>query len=733
MIRDRLVLWSPVAMGAGVLAYFAARFEPPAWAGLALVAAGALGVAAARPGPAEGSVRAGVRFALALLAAAGLGLAAAQWAAARAPPLETLPRRATIVTGTVRMVEHLPRGRRITLGRVRLEPGGVLRRRVRVRLRDTDPARIEEGDRIAVRALIRTPSAPFVPGGWDLQRGAFFAGFAGYGFALGPARVLAVRAPGAVAGAIERLRETILVRFRAALPGAPGAIAATLFTGEQTAIPEADREAFRASGLAHLLAVAGLHIGIVMGLVFGAARMALAAWEWGALRLAGKPIAALAALAAGGFYMVLTGMHVPIERSFAMACLVTTGVLAGRRAVSLRGLALAGATLVLLAPDEVPGVSFQMSFSAVLALIAGYEALRPWLRALRGDGSRWRRGAGHLVALALTSLLAGGASAPFAAYHFGRVQLWFVPANMVAVPLTALWVMPAGLIALALMPLHLEALALVPMGWGIRAILAVGRATSALPGAVTLVAALPGWSLAALALGMAWLGLERGRGRWFGLVGIVAGLAAPALTRPADVLVAGNGAMVALRSPAGVFVLRGRGGSRFATAQWATYFGARAVIRLGLDDVAAGGAIRCGANWCVLRGARGRVLVTAGAVPDWVGCVAAVVVAPVALGARAKVALGARAKVALGARGGFARGARGAVARGTPVPTGCAAPLRIDRRWLRRQGVTALWLNGDAVRVATERSMRGRRPWVARQSRRWKRRSFGLPFAAAGP
>jgi len=263
------------------------------------------------------------------------------------------------------------------------------------------------------------------------------------------------------------------------------------------------------------------------------------------------------------------------------------------------------------------------------------------------------------------------------------------------------------------------------MGWGIRAILAVAHATSALPAAVTPVAAMPGWGLAALALGMAWLGLERGRGRWIGLVGIAAGLAAPALVRPADVLVAGNGTMVALRSPAGVFVLRGRGGSRFAEEQWATYFGARGAIRLGLDGEVAGGTIRCGANWCVLRGARGRVVVTAGAVPAGVGCVAAVVVAPVALGARGQSALGARGQSVLGARG--------PVARPASVATRCPPPLRIGRRWQRRQGVTALWLARGAVRVATDRSMRGRRPWVARQARPWKQRSFGLPFATAGP
>ena len=152
--------------------------------------------------------------------------------------------------------------------------------------------------------------------------------------------------------------------------------------------------------------------------------------------------------------MLLTGMHVPIIRSFAMAALFTLALLAGRRAVSLRGLALAAATLMLLEPQQVPDVSFQMSFSAVLALISGYEALRPWLRRLDGARALLRRFAGLLVALALTSALAGTASAPFGAYHFGRVQIYFVIANMAAVPLTAFWVMPLGLLSLPLMPLR---------------------------------------------------------------------------------------------------------------------------------------------------------------------------------------------------------------------------------------------------------------------------------------
>ncbi len=205
-----------------------------------------------------------------------------------------------------------------------------------------------------------------------------------------------------------------------------------------------------------MLAVAGLHVGIVMGFALGLTRTALALSEQASLRWPCRQIAALAALAAGGAYMVLTGMHVPIVRSFAMACVFTLAVVAGRRGVSVRGLALAATALMLVSPQEVVGVSFQMSFSAVLALIAGYEALRPWLRRIHGTGAWHRRFGHHVVTLALTSALAGSASAPFAAFHFGRVQLYFVLSNMVAVPLTAMWVMPAGLISLALMPFGLE-------------------------------------------------------------------------------------------------------------------------------------------------------------------------------------------------------------------------------------------------------------------------------------
>ncbi len=674
--QGRLVLWLPVFMGTGVLLYFNLRIEPPAWAGLGIVLPAAL---------AAWLARGWTRAALLPIAALAAGFAAGQIGTLRALPPEALPYRAVIVTGRVAGVEILPQGRRVTVADARLDDTTTLRRRIRVRLRATDTADLRTGDTLRVRALLRPPSPPAYPGGWDLQRDAFFAGFAGYGFAIGPAERLVREPPVGFSAWMQGTREAIARRMQARLPGTEGAVAATLMTGVPSAIPEADREAFRASGLAHLLAVAGLHIGAVMGLAFALTRALLALSERTALFWPTKQVAAAAALAAGGFYMVLTGMHVPIVRSFAMASLVTLAALLGRRAVSLRGLALAAVALMVLEPQQVPGASFQMSFSAVLALIAGYEVLRPWLRKLRGDGVFWRRAAGHLVALALTSLLAGGASAPFGAYHFGRLQLYFVVANMIAVPITALWVMPLGLLSLALMPAGLEGPILDAMGWGIRAIVLIARDVTAWPLAVLPVRHMPGWGLAAVGCGLAWLGLWRtARLRLLGLLPLALGLGSPALVRPPDILMAADGKLIGVHAGNEMLIERTTGASRFTRNSWGQFWATSGEpARLPSQGPAGQGAIICTRDSCLIRPrpeAAAALLLRGRAPPD---CARAAVL------------------VSLDA------------ARGR-----CPGPALVDRVTARMQGAVAIWLEPTGVRIVPDRTLRGDRPWVPPLHRR---------------
>jgi competence protein ComEC len=671
--RGRFALWLPVFMGIGIVCYFALRSEPPLWLGMLVALPAVAGALLLRQHPLP-------RAAVMGLAAAGIGFTAAQFATARAPPAENLPTHATILTGTVRSVEALPEGRRITLEAARLDGAPPLTRWLRVRLRKGDAQEIDTGDTIRIRALLRPPAPPSYPGGWDLQRDAWFNGHGGSGYALGPIERIAEAVPTGPLRWVQRLREIIARHISAVVPGPAGAVSITLLTGVTSGIPPADHDAFRASGLAHLLAVAGLHIGIVMGWVLVFSRFAFAASEHASLYWPTKKLAALAALFAGGCYMVLTGMHVPIVRSFSMACLFTVAVLAGRRAVSLRGLALAATVLMLLEPEEVPGVSFQMSFSAVLALIAGYEVLRPMLHSLRGKGTWQRRFALHLTALALTSALAGTASAPFGAYHFGRIQIYFVIANMIAVPLTALWVMPAGLIGLALMPFGIDWLAWVPMGWGADAILWVARTTASWPAATFDVPHMPAWGLATTALGIAWLGLWRSRLRLIGVPVITLGLVSPMLDRPPDLMVSADARLIGVRAAGTVYLQQVSGASKFTRDAWLQYWAAGAPRTLPVDGTEADGAVACVKDACLLRpipGAKAALLVRGALHPD--GCAASSVIVS-------------------------AEPARGLCQRPWPA--------LVDRFTVWRYGATAIWLDGRHARIVTDRAWRGARPWV---------------------
>jgi competence protein ComEC len=632
-------------MGAAILLYFALPAEPPLWVGFAAVALAAAALAAGWRLPVA-------RFAAALTLAAALGFCRAELRTAAQPPFFTVPHGAVGMSGIVASIETLPDSRRLTLVQPRLDETAPKNRAVRIKLRPDDATPVHPGDSVDLYGMLFGPERPAYPGAWDSGRQDFFAGLGATGFALTPVRVTAAAPHDARLA--DSLRATIAATIAATLPVATGSIAITLLTGEESAIPSDERQNFITAGLAHILAVAGLHVGIVMGLVFGAARFLLTRSERLALRIPAKPVAAVLALAAGGGYAALTGAHLPILRSLAMAALVTAGVLAGRRAISLRGLALAASLILLTTPEAIIGASFQMSFSAVLALIAGYAALPPGLLHAPHPA---RRLAGHVAALALTSLLAGGASMPFAAFNFQQMQPYWVPANLIAVPLTALWIMPLGLLSLALMPLHLAALALLPMSWGIAVIVWVTGVIAAWPAALLRIPPLPGAAIVIIAAGLIMLCIFRTKPRLAGIPLIAFGIALACTARAPDVLVSSDATLLAVRSGPDMFLVREPKASNFVVSQWAALYPA-------LTQAA------CSAATCMV----GPVLFAAE--PPAACPPAALAISPEPL--------------------------RGACS-GIPV---------IDRVSVYENGATAAWLSSGGVRLRTDRAVQGDRPWV---------------------
>jgi competence protein ComEC len=370
----------------------------------------------------------------------------------------------------------------------------------------------------------------------------FFQGIGASGFARGAIKVIAspsAEGPWQRADAfVQRMRDAIDARIRAVLPGDRGAIAAMLINGRRDTIATNVYDALFVSGIGHVLSISGYHTAVVAGLIFFVVRALIPGL---ADRAPIKKWAAFAALMVTGFYLVLSGNQVATQRSFIMIAVVLLGVLFDRPTLTMRTLTVAAMLVLLFAPESVVHPSFQMSFAATLALIAGYERGAIKLRA-SADSSLGARaalwGVNEIVGLTVASLLAGVATTPYAAFHFHRIAPYGVLANLLAMPIVSAWVMPMGILGVLAMPFGLDAEFWRQMGYGIEWMDAVGLWVASLPGAFGRVTLFGTGPLLLATAGLLIVGLLKTPLRWSGLV--VAALAAAwaAFTPVPDVLVA---------------------------------------------------------------------------------------------------------------------------------------------------------------------------------------------------
>ncbi|MCJ2186207.1 ComEC/Rec2 family competence protein [Novosphingobium beihaiensis] len=459
-------------------------------------------------------------------------------------------------TGRILEREEQPaqgRGRLILAMR---EPDSARAIKVRVNLPLAEaPIRPEVGAVIRFRARLMPPAPPMLPGAYNFARTAWFSGLSATGTVLGTPEVIA---PGRGGGRFAALRAGLARHVRARLAPGEAGIAAALAAGDRGGIAEADAQAMRDAGLAHLLSISGLHVSAVIGAVYLLALRLLALSPWLALRVR-LPVAAAAAGALAGIgYTLLTGAEVPTVRSCIGALLVLAALALGREPLSLRMLAVAAVCVLLLWPESIAGPSFQMSFGAVLAIVALGTAA-PVRRFLEPrEEAAAARALRYLAMLLLTGVVIELALMPIGLYHFHRAGVYGALANVVAIPLTTFVVMPLTGVALVLD----LAGAGGPVWWlagkAIGLLLSIAHVIAARPGAVTVMPAMGGWAFLLFVAGGLWLGLWSGRIRLWGLVPAAAGALTLAAMAPPDVLVTGDGRHVGLVDPGGgrLFVLR---------------------------------------------------------------------------------------------------------------------------------------------------------------------------------
>lgn len=547
--------WLAVAFAAGIAGWFAAGNR---WQWLALVAAGlavaAGGLALLRTDGRFPYIRQAL-VAVALFVVAGCAVV---WARSELVGVPAIARPVVAqLDATVLALREQPAQARVRLVLATREPGTGRAIRVRLNLPETqDRPGITPGARIRVRARLMPPAAPMLPGGYDFARAAWFEGLAATGSTLGAVEVVT---PGQGGGAMARAQAALSRHVRARLDGSAGAIAAAYASGDRGAIAEADETAMRDAGLTHLLSISGLHVSAVVAAAYVIALRLLALWPWLALRVRLPLLAAGAGAVAGIGYTLLTGAEVPTLRSCIGAVLVLLALALGREPLSMRMVAVAALAVMLLWPEAVVGPSFQMSFGAVIAIVAlhGSAPVRAFL-APREEG--WiTRGARHLAMLLLTGVVIELALMPVGLFHFHRAGIYGALANVIAIPLTTLATMP--LIALALLFDTVEAGG--PFWWlagqSIDAMLALAHWTASRPGATTVLPPMGRGAIALFVAGGLWLALWRGRVRLAGLVPLMLGLALLATLRPPDILVSDDGRHIGITgagAPDALLVLR---------------------------------------------------------------------------------------------------------------------------------------------------------------------------------
>ena len=557
--RGRLFVLAPVMLALGIGLYFQLPVEPaPLVFGLLGLGAAGLGLAGWRAGPGARPIL----WALALIAG-GMVVAQARSYMVSAPVLQY--RYYGPVEGRIIAIDRSQSDAvRLTLDRVRLDKMAPERipERVRISLHGRqDFFEPEPGLTVVTTAHLSPPSGPVEAGGFDFQRMAWFRQIGAVGYTRVPVLAMAEAREGRAGLGLARLRARISGAVQAMMPGEAGAFAAALMTGDRAGMSRETLAALRGSNLAHLLAISGLHMGLLTGFVFAALRYVLALMPGLALRWPVKKIAAIGALGAGAFYLGLSGGNVATQRAFIMVAAMLIAVLFDRRALSLRAVALAALIVLVLRPESLPAPGFQMSFAATTALVAVFGALRSW------QGWRAPRWARPVLALVISSAVAGAATAPFSAAHFNQISHYGLAANLLAVPLMGAVVMPGAVVAALLAPLGLSWLALAVMRPALEWIIWVAQKVSSLDGALGQIVTPGPLVLPLVAIGGLGLALLVGRVRLLGLVPLALAAGLWANTQRPDLLISQSGGLIGLMGPEGRAFNKGRGDG-FVAGAW---------------------------------------------------------------------------------------------------------------------------------------------------------------------
>ncbi len=352
--------------------------------------------------------------------------------------------------------------------------------RILLTLKGVPPAGLQPGDTIVAQALLAPPRSATSPGSFDYQfflagQGIFLTGWVASPEALAVLRRASLAAGFSWLQQMYHLPEILRQRLGALLEktSTQAGLYKAILIGERAGISAATLEHFKAAGCFHILAISGLHVGLVAAGLF-------AGWYWLLRRstrllvvFQAKKLAGLLTLPFLFFYALVAGFNPPVVRALLMTVAVMSALLFDRQRSLASAIALAALVLLVWQPAALFTAGFQLSFAAVIAIAvcqrpiaAVWEKRRQASSPATAGGPPFiQRLTGGVLTALLVSLAATGGTAPLLFYHFNRISLVGPLANLLVEPLICLLALPAGLAAAVLWPFFPElAVFLVRLG-----------------------------------------------------------------------------------------------------------------------------------------------------------------------------------------------------------------------------------------------------------------------------
>ena len=554
--KDRWPLWAPVFFGVGISFYFSLKSEPFICIVWVLPCLGYL-IFLWRKNifswfPFWGSV---------FLFLLGIAIPTTRTFILKTPMLEQAFSDVPLIA-TINCIESMASSegrKRLTLNQ--LDFCGPLLfplpQKIRLTLSCASGVPLEVGGRVYILADLLPFSEPATLGGYDFRREAYFRGIGAIGCLKkffyvqeAPKRSLSQWVD------FCRFKLIRLINQKFSSPSfhkQVGPIVSALITGDRSAISPSTRQAFVDSGLAHVLAISGLHLSLIAGLVFLCLRRGFSLIPFSACRYPVKKWAAVIVMIVTFLYLALSGFAIPGRRAFIMIFLTMSAILLDRKPFSMRLVSFSAFLILFLEPEALLSASFQLSFSAVIALIAAYEDKTLFFDLYRKESERETRNfLGQTIqslkkffgSILLTTVVATLATTPFTVFLFHRLTLQAISGNLLAIPLVGLYIMPLAFLCILSIPFGACSGVWSLLGIGVEYLIKIAETVSLFPGASLFLSGTSSFYLACVVLGGLWICLWKQSWRFLGIFPIMIGFFSLIYHPLPNIFVAGDGSAI---------------------------------------------------------------------------------------------------------------------------------------------------------------------------------------------